>query len=561
MDDSRAIRESTDGWSRDAFKAIVEQYVGLVYSACLRHLKDRRLAEDASQAVILLLSQKSRRLQQRNLGGWLLTTCRYACANLRKREQRRQCREQVAAMSKNAESIPRHNDMLDLLDEALCHLKAADREALVMCYLKEQPLSNVAAKLGVSQDAARKRVERGVEKLRRYFSQRGIIATSTAMGAVLSEQVSGAGLTDAARISLTHGILQVCNAGNAGSAASVAIAKGTQTMMLITKLKTASLFATHLLFVTAAGSACWIVSRALAGTTSPLSANADANQAVPVAANALAATPPLPAIAFSAKLADGVSIEVLGVGENPSRNQPWWNADGSPIANPAFPEFDSRTESPRAKTLLREIVLRVSPPQLDPEKGTHVRWDVGGSIRRHVHISGTGPDPSSGLDGAVYSVSDRVVDFTVRATVAAGKWKMEYSLKSSGSDSFAGGTAPGVPSNVFSCGPATTTASGKTIINCTYSGLDNKETEARLVAIDAAGRVHTAQSRETTSDAGTTQARFSYDVPLASISEWDLQSRHFDEWIEIQHVSAQPGAKTHLKTWTSDGGDPVIITP
>jgi DNA-directed RNA polymerase specialized sigma24 family protein len=80
MDDSQLIQEYAGSRSNDAFKAVIEQYVGLVYSACLRQLKDRHLAEDASQAVFLLLSQKAGALNPGHLAGWLLTTSRYACA-------------------------------------------------------------------------------------------------------------------------------------------------------------------------------------------------------------------------------------------------------------------------------------------------------------------------------------------------------------------------------------------------------------------------------------------------------------------------------------------------
>src|SRR5277367_6238202 len=98
MGDTQLIQDYASNRSDDAFKALVDQYVGLVYSACFRQLKDRHLAEDATQAVFILLSQKAGALRETYLGGWLLTTSRYACANIRRSEHRRQHRERVVAM-------------------------------------------------------------------------------------------------------------------------------------------------------------------------------------------------------------------------------------------------------------------------------------------------------------------------------------------------------------------------------------------------------------------------------------------------------------------------------
>ena len=154
MDPSRVLQEYADTGSDEAFGALAEKYMGLVYSACLRQLKDRHLAEDACQAVFLLLSQKARGLRQDYLAGWLLTTARYACANIRKSEDRRQRREKAVAMNVHA-AVDSSNDLLDFLDDALGHLKSGDREALVLRYLREQPVSEIAAALGISEEAAR----------------------------------------------------------------------------------------------------------------------------------------------------------------------------------------------------------------------------------------------------------------------------------------------------------------------------------------------------------------------------------------------------------------------
>jgi RNA polymerase sigma factor (sigma-70 family) len=284
MNDLPPIKQYAATGDNVAFNTLVEQYVGLVFSACLRQLKDRHLAEDATQAVFILLSQKAGSLRQAYLAGWLLTVSRYACANIRKNQMRRQRREQAVAMKSIVATEESRVDLLDLLDAALGQLKAADREALVLRYLKEQTLDEVAEQLGVSQEAARKRVERGIERLRLYFSRRGMTTTVAALGPILSEQFRGAGLTPGARRALTQGILQACHPGPPSTAAGAAIAKGTKTMMILAKLKIAAAVLFVAIVTAAVGSARWMISQAAVD-------NSGANPVV-AAAGAAASTPP-----------------------------------------------------------------------------------------------------------------------------------------------------------------------------------------------------------------------------------------------------------------------------
>lgn len=244
------------------FRAIVEQYIGLVYSACMRQLGDRHHAEDATQAVFLLLSQKRGVLAKPYLSGWLLTTARYACANIRRGEHRRMRREQVVAMNNRTNETQTQGDEIGaLLDEGLCHLKPADREAVAQHYLGEKPVDEVARKLGVSTVAARKRIARGLEKLRGYFARKGIDINSAALGPMLIEQAHKISLSAGTHEALMRGVLTVCGAGPKGVSAGAAIAKGTQMMMLMARVKIGAVVVTILAALWTSG---WVISRTLA---------------------------------------------------------------------------------------------------------------------------------------------------------------------------------------------------------------------------------------------------------------------------------------------------------
>ncbi len=261
MTDLELLQAFAANRSEDAFAALVDRYVRLVYSACVRQLGDRHLAEDATQGVFVLLSQRAGKVPGDRLASWLITTSRYACANIRKSEKRRKQREQVIAMQQDRNLDEKDGELLPMLDEALCHLAAVDREALVLRYLKEQPLLEVGQAMGISEEAARKRVTRGLEKLRGFFARHGVSRDSVALSVVLADQGRGVGLTSEIQQVIKQGILQTCRKGSAGTGAGTSIALEIGRAMLITKLRPGGLAAAIAVVLCGGG---WLLLQALA---------------------------------------------------------------------------------------------------------------------------------------------------------------------------------------------------------------------------------------------------------------------------------------------------------
>ncbi len=73
-----------------------------------------------------------------------------------------------------------------LIDDAMQELSAKDRQAVVLRFFENQPLSTVGALLRVSDDGARMRVNRALEKLRDVLEQRGVKSTSAVLGATIA---------------------------------------------------------------------------------------------------------------------------------------------------------------------------------------------------------------------------------------------------------------------------------------------------------------------------------------------------------------------------------------
>jgi len=66
-----------------------------------------------------------------------------------------------------------------VLDAAIDELSAADRDAVVLRFLERRPFAEVGAALRVSEDAARMRTERALEKLRDVYKRQTLGSASS----------------------------------------------------------------------------------------------------------------------------------------------------------------------------------------------------------------------------------------------------------------------------------------------------------------------------------------------------------------------------------------------
>jgi len=186
-DDMSLVREFAGQQNEAAFEALVTRHVNLVYSAALRQVGDAHTAEEVTQAVFIILARKAASLRPGTfLTGWLFKTTRYAARAARRSRVRRLQRETQAYMDHSQiteeEAWPQ---IVPLLDEALASLGETDRRAVLLRYFERKTLAEVGATLGVNEDAARKRVNRGLEKLRKLFGKRGVTLTATVIASVV----------------------------------------------------------------------------------------------------------------------------------------------------------------------------------------------------------------------------------------------------------------------------------------------------------------------------------------------------------------------------------------
>jgi RNA polymerase sigma factor (sigma-70 family) len=225
--------------SEPAFAVLVERHIGLVHSVALRHTANSQHAQDITQAVFIILAHKAATLNRKTiLPGWLYHTARLTAANFQRAETSRVRREQEIFMQSSLqESTPNMlwPEMSPLLDEAMSHLGAHDRDALVLRYFQNKSLSEVGAAVGLEERTAQKRVTRAIEKLRKFFAQRGVTLTATAIACAVS-----ANSVQAAPVALVKTISVIAVAkGAAATTLTLTLVKGALKFMAWTKMKTA----------------------------------------------------------------------------------------------------------------------------------------------------------------------------------------------------------------------------------------------------------------------------------------------------------------------------------
>ncbi len=222
--------------SEPAFEELVRRHVDFVYSAALRMVGDAQLAQDVTQGVFLALAKSARQVGDRSvLSGWLHRTARNIAANAIRSEVRRRAREkEAAAMNEllTSQSDASWEQLAPCLDDALDELSEGDKDALLLRFFEKKSAAEMAGILGISDEAAQKRVSRAVDRLREVFSKRGVAIGAGGLVVVITTngvQAAPAGLA-----------LAVSTAALAGTALSTStvIATTTKALAMTTIQKT-----------------------------------------------------------------------------------------------------------------------------------------------------------------------------------------------------------------------------------------------------------------------------------------------------------------------------------
>ncbi len=213
-DDNALLRQFAQNRSDEAFAQLVTRHVNLVYSVALRRLGDPHHAQEITSTVFTILAQKAPQLRhEKALSSWLFQATQFTANNFVRSEARRHRREQEAYMQSVLNEPDAGNvwpRIAPYLDDAVAALGQKDRSAIVLRFYEGKNLRDVGVALGDSEEAARKRVSRALEKLQKFFFKRGVNSTTDTIAQTIS----------------THSV-QSAPAALAKTITAAALAKGT----------------------------------------------------------------------------------------------------------------------------------------------------------------------------------------------------------------------------------------------------------------------------------------------------------------------------------------------
>jgi RNA polymerase sigma factor (sigma-70 family) len=182
----------------EAFRELVERHGPMVFRTCRRVLHDVHAAEDAFQAVFVVLSRRAGELRRPEaLAGWLHGVALRVASEARRSQSRHPATGQVDQLSPIdprpdplAEISAR--DFLSVLDEELQRLPEVYRLPLVLCCLEGRSQDEAAMLLGWTAGSVKGRLERGRARLQQRLARRG---TALSAALLIAQGAASAGPT------------------------------------------------------------------------------------------------------------------------------------------------------------------------------------------------------------------------------------------------------------------------------------------------------------------------------------------------------------------------------
>jgi RNA polymerase sigma factor (sigma-70 family) len=191
--------------ARDAFEQLVARHLNWVYSCARQQVNDSHRADDVTQTVFLILARKARSLQgEVRLGPWLFKVTRYTCLQVLRAERRRGYHERKASAMVERAAETGNDGVSDqpnpLIQEMIARLNLSEREALLLRFYEGKSFPAVGAALGISEEAARKRVGRAVQSLRERLHRRGMTVAPSAVAGLLAAHATHSAPLQAAQV-------------------------------------------------------------------------------------------------------------------------------------------------------------------------------------------------------------------------------------------------------------------------------------------------------------------------------------------------------------------------
>jgi RNA polymerase sigma factor (sigma-70 family) len=211
-----------------AFAELVRRHGSLVLGVCRRVTGHADDADDAFQAVFLVLARKAGRIARPDLlGNWLYGVAVRVASRARRSAARRRARE-VAVSSlpdparECASGLP---DLGPILDEELAALPEWYREAILLCDLRGVSREEAALILGVPEGTVSSRLANGRKKLAARLARRGVSLSVAGLVRVVGQAQAGVSVPNEL-LTKTCGLVADWSAGGAVPGPLMRLAEG-----------------------------------------------------------------------------------------------------------------------------------------------------------------------------------------------------------------------------------------------------------------------------------------------------------------------------------------------
>jgi len=156
----------------DAFEQIVSSYMSPALAVARQILSDHALAEDAVQESFLrVIRKRDQYIPGSPFSCWFYAIVRNVCVDMLRQQARQKqairnsqtCGERSRTIANRKSQIA--NDKLEI-PKILDMLPCGERDVLVLRIVHGLVFRDVAAALGISEEAAKKRAQRALRRLR-----------------------------------------------------------------------------------------------------------------------------------------------------------------------------------------------------------------------------------------------------------------------------------------------------------------------------------------------------------------------------------------------------------
>jgi RNA polymerase sigma factor (sigma-70 family) len=229
-----------------AFAAIVTRHGPMVLDICQNIIGDLHHAEDAFQAVFLVLARRAGSIRDPDLlGNWLygvaIRTARCArlqLARRRKHEEQGAMRRPGSGSSAGAtvEQPTLAREDVEALHDEIGRLPGSFRLPVVLCYFEGLSLDEAARRLCWPSGTVHSRLARARDKLRRGLTRRGVTLPAAVLATALSPRSAAAHMSSLQCDITTKAAIQFA-AGQVVTTSVAALAREVLHSMLIHKLR------------------------------------------------------------------------------------------------------------------------------------------------------------------------------------------------------------------------------------------------------------------------------------------------------------------------------------